>query len=575
METTTIKRSPFKLFEPYSPYDKNIFFGRDAEIYALYSLLQQTRLVVIYGASGTGKTSLINAGLPKVFKTTDWYRVSIRRKDNINDTMRHELARLTEQSEVTDLSEAINELHEIRWIPIYLVFDQFEEIFTLGNHAERMQFFTDIQKLLEKPLPCKIILSMREEYIGHLYEYESLLPSLFDKRFRVEPMKDATVRDVIVQMCDAGDVILEKGKDTAAQILQQVKEGKQAAHLPYLQVYLHYLYEKATSTDKTQNPQPVTQKPIFTEGVVNAVGKLGNVLKRFIESQLEAAQTFFATLGLPNDFASRMLDEFATDEGTKQSRKALELSKALNTEGGKVKAALNYFSEGKLLRADEDDVERYEPVHDVVAKQIHELRSAEDKEYKAFARQLQLAHEAWLRDGKPTQRLLNELDLSKVAVYEERLKRQPNYEAALAELINKSREQVAYLQNRERTRRRVLMGITVAALIGLGIAVWFYFDAQKSKEQAEANLKTAKENLELANFRESERQKAQDAKDATEFKQLLDNIENNIIPANDACPDADMLKRIKDMRANPRTEVALQKKIDDIVQKIKEKGCDD
>lgn len=86
METTTINRSPFKLFEPYSSNDKNIFFGRDAEIYALYSLLQQTRLVVIYGASGTGKTSLINAGLPKVFKTTDWYRVSIRRKDNINET---------------------------------------------------------------------------------------------------------------------------------------------------------------------------------------------------------------------------------------------------------------------------------------------------------------------------------------------------------------------------------------------------------------------------------------------------------------------------------------------------------
>ncbi len=579
METTihhspsSIRHSPFKLFEPYSSNDKNIFFGRDAEIYALYSLLQQTRLVVIYGASGTGKTSLINAGLPKVFKTTDWYRVSIRRKDNINDTMRQELARLTELTEITDLGEAIVELHEIRWIPIYLVFDQFEEIFTLGNHEERLQFFTDIQKLLEKPLPCKIILSMREEYIGHLYEYEPVLPTLFDKRFRVEPMKDATVRDVIVQMCEAGDVTLEHGKETAAQILQQVKEGKQAAHLPYLQVYLHYLYEKATSNvgfgmSDFGNVQPTSQirHPIFTEGVVNAVGKLGNVLKRFIESQLEAAQVFFATLGLPNDFAARMLDEFATDEGTKQSRKATELSKALNTEGGKVKTALNYFSEGKLLRADEDDVERYEPVHDVVAKQIHELRSAEDKEFKAFARQLQLAHEAWVRDGKPTQRLLNELDLSKVAIYDERLKRLPNYKDALAELITKSREQVKYLQQREGTRRRVLLGITVAALIGLGIAVWFYFDAQKSEAKALASL-------EIAEKKEKERQAAEDAKAASEFKQLLDNIENNIIPANDACPDADMLKRIKDMRTNPRTEAALQKKIDDIAQKIKAKGC--
>jgi hypothetical protein len=574
---TTIKRSPFKLFEPYSPNDKNIFFGRDAEIFALYNLLQQTRLVVMYGASGTGKTSLINAGLPKVFKTTDWYRVSIRRKDNINETMRQELARLTEQPEVTDLVGAIQELHEIRWIPIYLVFDQFEEIFTLGNHAERLQFFADIQKLLEKPLPCKIILSMREEYIGHLYEYEPVLPTLFDKRFRVEPMKDATVRDVIVQMCQAGDVTLEKGADTATQILHQVKEGKQAAHLPYLQVYLHYLYEKATSAVATQPPtpegsslylKPKTQNPIFTEGVVNAVGKLGNVLKRFIESQLEAAQTFFATLGLPLDFAARMLDEFATDEGTKQSRKAIDLANTLNSDVGKVKTALNYFSEGKLLRADEDDVERYEPVHDVVAKQIHELRSAEDKEYKAFARQLQLAHEAWVRDNKATLRLLNELDLSKVDIYDERLKRLPDYNESLAALINKSREQVAYLQKRERTRRRVLMGITIAALIGLGIAVLFYLKAQKSEVKALASL-------EIAEKKEKERQAAEDAKAASEFKQLLDNIENNIIPANDACPDTDMLKRIKEMRANSRTEAALQTRIDVLSQQIKDKGCDD
>ena len=566
METTTIKQSPFKLFEPYTPSDKNIFFGRDAEIYALYSLLQQTRLVVIYGASGTGKTSLINAGLPKVFKTTDWYRVSIRRKDNINETMRHELARLTEQTQVTDLGEAINELHEIRWIPIYLVFDQFEEIFTLGIHEERLQFFTDIQKLLEKPLPCKIILSMREEYIGHLYEYEPVLPTLFDKRFRVEPMKDATVRDVIVQMCDAGDVTLEHGKDTAAQILQQVKEGKQAAHLPYLQVYLHYLYEKATSDVGTQNPKLNPQNPIFTEGVVNAVGKLGNVLKRFIESQLEAAQTYFATLGLPNDFAARMLDEFATDEGTKQSRKALELSKALNTEGGKVRTALNYFSEGKLLRADEDDVERYEPVHDVVAKQIHELRSAEDKEFKAFARQLQLAHEAWVRDGKPTQRLLNELDLSKVAIYNERLKRLPNYETALAELINKSREQVAFLQQRERRRRQILMGITVAALIGLGIAVWFYFKAQESETTAVKaldNFKIAEANR-LAEVAKSEK---------TQFNLLLDNIENNILPAADACPDAMMVDTIYKMKLKYPKDTPLQQKIESLTMKDKWKKC--
>jgi len=489
-------QSPFKLFEPYSSADKNIFFGRDAEIYALYNLLQQTRLVLIYGASGTGKTSLIHAGLPKVFKTTDWFRVSVRRNDDLNASFKQELARLTEQNEVTDISEAITVLHEIRWIPIYLVFDQFEEIFTIGNHAERIQFFTELKALLDAPLPCKIILSMREEYIGHLYEYEPFLPTLFDKRFRVEPMKDATVRTVIEQMCAAGNVNLAEGATTADQILKQVKADnpKQAVHLPYLQVYLHYLYERAAPTQGKTN---------FTAQIVNEVGALGNVLKLFIETQLESARLAFTKIGLPDDLAAHLLDEFATDEGTKQSRRASDLAQTLNTDVHKVAQALNYFSEAKLLRADENDVERFEPVHDVVAKQIYELRSAEDKEYKAFARQLELAQTAWLKDGEPTQRLLNDLDVRRVEMYEVRLKRQPNYENQLSDFIEKSRAQIRAIQRQKRLQRNILISITATALMGLVIAVWFYFDANTAKHKANEQLvnalsqQTQRQNLEI------------------------------------------------------------------------------
>jgi hypothetical protein len=511
-------QSPFKLFEPYGSNDKNIFFGRDAEIYALYNLLEQTRLVLIYGASGTGKTSLIHAGLPKIFMQTDWFQISVKRRDNINDSIRNELSKISVHANSNDLVQSVNSVFEKSWIPIYLVFDQFEELFTLGNHEERVQFFTELQTLLDTPLPCKIILLMREEYIGHLYEYEPLLPTLFDKRFRVEPMKDVTVKDVITQICQAGSVELEKGQRTADQILQQVKEGKQAVHLPYLQVYLHYLYENALIT---------LEKSLFTEGGIKMVGQLGNVLKRFIETQLEAARLHFAKLGLPDDFAARLLDEFATDEATKQSRKTTELANSLKTERGKVKDALHYFSEKKLLRPDEDDVERYEPVHDVVAKQIHELRSVEDKEFKAFVRQLQLAFEAWERDSKPTQRLLNELDLSKITIYDKRLKKLTNYDNQFADLISKSREQVTYLQKRERQRRQILLGITVMALIGLLIAIIFYFQANIAKEEAKEQTRIAEKALEDVRIEQVEKERQR--QEAIRQKQEADFQKQQVI----------------------------------------------
>ncbi|SEJ59782.1 hypothetical protein SAMN05216327_113187 [Dyadobacter sp. SG02] len=491
--------SPFKLFEPYSSSDKDIFFGRDPEIFALYNLLQQTRLVLFYGASGTGKTSIINAGLPKVFKLTDWSRVSVRRKDNINDAFRQELKRLLQVTEISSLATAITDVYENRWIPVYIVFDQFEEIFTLGDHEERVAFFKDIQQLLVLPIPCKLILSIREEYIGHLYEYEQFVPLLFDKRFRVEPMKDDTTRSVIVDMSKSADVELEEGPETARKILMQVKEGTQAAHLPYLQIYLHYLYVQEC---KTQKSPGIT----FTEHGINAVGRLGNVLKTFIESMLEKAREEFVTMRLPDDFASRLLDEFATDEGTKQSRKVDELMVSLETGEQDIKKALTYFSNLNLLRADEDDVSRYEPVHDVVAKQISELRSVESREFKAFVRSFQSDYERWIAENKPETRLLTETDIAKANVYCARLEKIPNYEShwkeyqetsnkyhqeklskVQKEAIDKEEQNqklTEALSNTERARTIAYIIAFVAMMSSL-MAWFFYKNAESQREIAE------------------------------------------------------------------------------------------
>ncbi len=484
--------SPFKLLEAYGPDEKDIFFGRDAEINALYNLLQQTRLVLVYGASGTGKTSLIQAGLPKVFKGTDWFRISVRRRDDINASLREEIARLLpEGSAPDDLQQGIQQLYERRWIPVYLVFDQFEELFTLGKEEqERKQFFQSIQTLLNANLPCKIIFSMREEYIGHLYDYEPLVPSLFDKRFRLEPMKDATVTEVVENICGVNGIQLEKEppqpageKTTAEQIRDQVKEGKQAAYLPYLQIYLHYLYDHALATKP---------RPVFDNDGIKAVGKLGDVLKKFIENKTSEAQRYFLTLGAPADFAQRLLDEFATGEGTKQACRKTELTETLKADEALVAEALRYFSDtAKLLRADENDVERYEPVHDVVAKQIHELRSVEDKEYKAFLHHLDIAHERWVRDQYATDRLLPEIDLNKVDIYRERLEQKDEYREKWAELVEKSRLNVEAKKRNKKMRNRVLVGITVLALMAMGWALIERGKTQKTLEKLNDTLDIA------------------------------------------------------------------------------------
>ncbi len=71
--------SPFKFLAPYSAKDKENFWGRDTETLELYKMLTATNLVLLYGPSGTGKTSLVQCGLTRHFNGPDWIPLVIRR----------------------------------------------------------------------------------------------------------------------------------------------------------------------------------------------------------------------------------------------------------------------------------------------------------------------------------------------------------------------------------------------------------------------------------------------------------------------------------------------------------------
>ena len=74
---------PFKFLDSYQREDKDFFFGRNEEIESLYQMIFQTKILLIYGTSGTGKTSLIQCGLANKFHTYDWLALPVRRGSNL------------------------------------------------------------------------------------------------------------------------------------------------------------------------------------------------------------------------------------------------------------------------------------------------------------------------------------------------------------------------------------------------------------------------------------------------------------------------------------------------------------
>ena len=75
-------KSPFKFLDSFTKEDRNIFFGRDKEIEELYQKVFESKILLMYGISGTGKSSLIYCGLANKFEENGI--INLRWYQNIN-----------------------------------------------------------------------------------------------------------------------------------------------------------------------------------------------------------------------------------------------------------------------------------------------------------------------------------------------------------------------------------------------------------------------------------------------------------------------------------------------------------
>ncbi|MEL7339232.1 MAG: ATP-binding protein [Bacteroidota bacterium] len=349
--------SPFKFLDAYSREDKDIFFGRSKETEDLYEEVFKTNLLLLYGASGTGKTSLINCGLGNKFADTDWYAISIRRLSNLVNSLQRAIQTHAETpiESGTPIRQAIHSLYLDTYLPIYLIFDQFEELFILGDEAEQEQFFYQLSEILQTGLQCKVILSMREEYLAHLSDYEKIVPSLFDHRYRIERMSFSNLKEVISQTTDSFAIRLEPMEETIDLILQQLQDKREGIDLTHLQVYLDRLYRQDM---KRQGISPSENAITFDPDLIGSVGKVENVLAEFLEEQLAEIDQ---ALG-KQDVALAVLFVFVSEDGTNQHihRSYVEdyLMKTKGITAEEIDYCLQQFAEKRILKPviiDEDE----------------------------------------------------------------------------------------------------------------------------------------------------------------------------------------------------------------------------
>jgi WD40 repeat protein len=467
-------KNPFKFLDAYGKDDREIFFGRNAETETLYSKVFESKILLVCGVSGTGKSSLIHCGLANKFNDADWLPINVRRGTNINQSLRKAL----EQSAVTALKpkakilSCIQSLYLDHFKPIYFIFDQLEELFIFGDEDEKKGFISQVVEIVNSDLACKFIFIIREEYLANLIEFEPYLPTLLNNRIRIEKMTRKKAVETITGPCAVNGIRVEDG--FAEELLEKLSPHKTEVELTYLQVFLDKLYKSAIKA----NPGSV----VFTKKTLEDLGHVGDVLSDFLEEQLAGIKD--------SETALLILKSFVSLEGTKKQITLREIVESNRTLGkdiplSEISSYAQQFIDLRILR-DKNENEQYELRHDALAAKIFEKITVMEKELIEVRHMLlNRFHEFEKREV-----LLNSDDLLYIAPYEDKLFLNEN----LKRFISKSK--LALTKKRKRQRNVFVAASLLIIVVLSGFTFWAYQERLGAIEQKHEAEKQKREALE-------------------------------------------------------------------------------
>ncbi|XXX77652.1 protein kinase [Sorangium sp. So ce134] len=229
---------PFPGLQPFTEAQAELFFGRDAEIRELVEHLEAMRedgtrrWLQIEGPSGTGKSSLVQAGVLPRFTgrrsgTSPWTIVTLRPSE---DPIKSLAAAIAQVCSARDVAEPPREIEGVlrsegavlddlvsRCIPagakLLLVVEQLEELFALGG-VHLHQFDTLLSTCLAgEQSPLWLLTTLRSDYFHRLEQTPGLARLLNNRatRYHLRPMAEEALEQVILGMADRAGLQLSEG----------------------------------------------------------------------------------------------------------------------------------------------------------------------------------------------------------------------------------------------------------------------------------------------------------------------------------------------------------------------------
>jgi len=383
---------------------RGYFHGREEEVAELGRRVQRKPLTILFGQSGLGKTSILRAGIVPRLRPEGYCPVYVR-IDYSPDTpapseqIKQAIFRATESSgqwtkqgvavEGETLWEFLHHRDDILMdasgkpvIPL-LIFDQFEEIFTLAqaDDAGRQRaahFIEDLADLVENRLPkaleakldldesiterfdfsradYRILIALREDYLAHLESVKGVMPSITQNRMRLARMNGQQALAAVMK--PGGKLVSQEVAESIVRFIAGGAELRNAEVEPSL---LSLICRELNNARLAQSRAEISADLL--------AGTHDTILAEFYERAL-ADQ--------PAAVRKVIEDQLLTESGFRESLAEERLLKAFAAAGA-APDALATLVNRRLLRIEERlDVRRVELTHDVlcgVVKASRELR---------------------------------------------------------------------------------------------------------------------------------------------------------------------------------------------------------
>jgi serine/threonine protein kinase/WD40 repeat protein/DNA-binding winged helix-turn-helix (wHTH) protein len=389
-----VRRNPYKGLSSFDEGDHVDFYGREDLTDSLVDLVRGHSLVAVIGASGSGKSSLVLAGLIPELRdgaipgSEDWAVVTMKpgvdpfeefliglRPVALGDSRTGPRGRTLELRDAFDAGLGGPRERGL------LVVDQFEELFSSAvDDAVRQRFIDGLVDLTTDPAHrIRVVVTLRADFADRPLAHPRLGDLMARASLLVAPMRPEQLEDVIRRPAARVGIQVEPG--LVAEIARDVSTA--SSYLPLLQYVLTELFERRTEDRLT----------------VHSYRALGGV-RGVLERQADAT---YAALRTPAQQACRQLFLRVVQLGDRgeETRRRLPLDelRGLGMPGA-VEDALEAFSAVRLLTHDRDPVSRtptVEVAHEAVISQWTRYRIwiEEARSDLAMHRRLSSAAAAW------------------------------------------------------------------------------------------------------------------------------------------------------------------------------------